>query len=336
MTSVADPLQSKKGARYKVANDYDDDLLGSFVGVFQEASRIAGDCCVREALSSLASKYLEIMLPPASSSPLHVNVLRDAEWANYMLMISEVFDDLSKVVPDYKPGTEEEPSEVDAQGYAVAVPSNKLKEVVKQLDALLDKHGADLASFKCIVFVKTRSGVKRCLEMLEGKWGTCEKELLPMLEKVRSKIVARKLVGKGSGTVHETLHTQQETVDKFRKIGSDQCNCLIATSVAEEGLDFPECNAVIRADAVSDDVALVQSKGRVRSTGDYIVIIRGEKQRREFDNATGDDSPPSRLLQHSVLDDACIKVLIHSLGIGLNSYCDGPCSEEAKFVRRCA
>lgn len=287
--------QNKKNARYQATDDGNGPgILGSFIDALQETKTIAGDCCVREALSFLANKYLEIMLPPVrrrrnlKAGSVALTLREDAEWANYMLMMSEIFDDLSKVVPDYKPGTDEEPSEVNEEGFAVPVPSNKLKEVVKQLDALLDRHGADSASFKCIVFVKTRSGVRRCLELLEGKWGTCGRDFLPMLERVRASIVARKLVGQGTGQVHETLRTQQETVAEFRKIGTDQCNCVIATSVAEEGLDFPECNAVILADAVSDDVALVQSQGRVRSTGDYIVIIRGEKQEREYNNATGD------------------------------------------------
>mmetsp|Transcript_27378 Transcript_27378/g.63619 ORF Transcript_27378/g.63619 Transcript_27378/m.63619 type:complete len:177 (-) Transcript_27378:40-570(-) len=67
--------------------------------------------------------------------------------------------------------------------------------------------------------------------------------------------------------------------------GPESCNLLVTTSVAEEGLDFPQCNAVISADGISNDIGLVQRKGRARSDGVFIVMVNGDKQKQEYDNA---------------------------------------------------
>jgi endoribonuclease Dicer len=48
---------------------------------------------------------------------------------------------------------------------------------------------------------------------------------------------------------------------KFRK---GVLNCLIATSVAEEGLDIPDCNMIIRFDLYDTLIQYIQSRGRAR------------------------------------------------------------------------
>lgn len=49
---------------------------------------------------------------------------------------------------------------------------------------------------------------------------------------------------------------------------------LVATSVAEEGLDIRQCNVVIRFDLAKTVLAYIQSRGRARMPGsDYILMI---------------------------------------------------------------
>jgi endoribonuclease Dicer len=79
------------------------------------------------------------------------------------------------------------------------------------------------------------------------------------------------LVGQGTGDISETLSSQLETIQDFH---TGRCNVVVATSVAEEGLDFPECNAVIRMDGADSNIALTQSRGRVRGDGEFVVIVR--------------------------------------------------------------
>ena len=55
---------------------------------------------------------------------------------------------------------------------------------------------------------------------------------------------------------------EQERVIKMFKTG--ERNLLLATSVAEEGLDISDCNYVIRYDMMGNEISLVQSRGRVR------------------------------------------------------------------------
>lgn len=51
-------------------------------------------------------------------------------------------------------------------------------------------------------------------------------------------------------------------------------NCLFATSVAEEGLDVPDCNLVIRFDLYSTVIQYIQSRGRARQPNSrYVHMI---------------------------------------------------------------
>lgn len=53
-----------------------------------------------------------------------------------------------------------------------------------------------------------------------------------------------------------------------------QVNLLVATSVAEEGLDIRQCNVVIRFDLAKTVLAYIQSRGRARKPGsDYILML---------------------------------------------------------------
>lgn len=72
---------------------------------------------------------------------------------------------------------------------------------------------------------------------------------------------------------------------KFKK---GELNCLFATSVAEEGLDIPDCNIVIRFDLYNTMIQYIQSRGRARhEDSEYIHMMEagnGEQQRRVMNN----------------------------------------------------
>ncbi|CAG8505437.1 6855_t:CDS:2, partial [Cetraspora pellucida] len=82
------------------------------------------------------------------------------------------------------------------------------------------------------------------------------------------------LVGHGSheeGDLQMKFKEQNKTISAFR---DGRINLLIATNVAEEGLDIQPCNVVIRFDFFNTLRAYIQSRGRARrKDSKYIVMI---------------------------------------------------------------
>ena len=70
---------------------------------------------------------------------------------------------------------------------------------------------------------------------------------------------------------------QEKVMASFHK---GECNLLVATSVAEEGLDVPACNLVIRFQHVTNEIARTQTQGRARATdSDCFTILSGETRK---------------------------------------------------------
>lgn len=67
-----------------------------------------------------------------------------------------------------------------------------------------------------------------------------------------------------------TSTQQEEIIERFKSGG---LRLLVATSVAEEGLDIPECNLVIKYNHVGNEVTTVQMRGRSRRQGGKSVLL---------------------------------------------------------------
>lgn len=71
----------------------------------------------------------------------------------------------------------------------------------------------------------------------------------------------------------QTTSEQQNVIQEFDK---GNVNLLIATTVAEEGLDIPDCNYVIRLDMPGNEISTAQARGRVRTLQGRYVAIGGD------------------------------------------------------------
>ena len=70
------------------------------------------------------------------------------------------------------------------------------------------------------------------------------------------------------------LQLQSQHLADFK---AGDLNLLIATAVAEEGLDLTQCRLVIRYDLPSTPLEFIQSRGRARARNSKIVLMIQEK-----------------------------------------------------------
>lgn len=66
---------------------------------------------------------------------------------------------------------------------------------------------------------------------------------------------------------------QAEREDVLTKFSKGEVNLLIATTVAEEGLDIPECNFVIRYGLVTNEIAMIQVSDVTRQMANDLWVV---------------------------------------------------------------
>ena len=110
------------------------------------------------------------------------------------------------------------------------------------------------------------------------------------------------VVGHGGGSDDAGMTVQQQD-RTLRDIRRGKYNVIVATSVAEEGVDLPDCDVVIQLDAVDCVRALVQVRGRARRPDSrFIAFCRDAAQTAQL----------SALLQHERHMIDAVNQLIHS------------------------
>ncbi|KAF8919202.1 P-loop containing nucleoside triphosphate hydrolase protein [Mucidula mucida] len=154
----------------------------------------------------------------------------------------------------------------------VPIELNWCSPKVRELVEIIRQHHSP--TFQGIVFVEQRQDA------------ACLADILPNVPELKGLISCGDLVGKGSSVEGISNTRNGDAVLAFRQ---KRINLLIATNVAEEGLDFPACDLVIRFDKVQHLVGYVQSRGRARNKASTFIIML-VFLRTGFENALPDAS----------------------------------------------
>ncbi|XP_042326442.1 prolyl endopeptidase FAP isoform X4 [Sceloporus undulatus] len=137
-------------------------------------------------------------------------------------------------------------------------------EKLKCLRATLMQEFTKKPEARGIIFTKTRQSAFALYQWIKEN---------PKFEEAGVK--THYLIGAGHNSEFKpmTQNEQKEVIDKFR---TGKINLLIATTVAEEGLDIPECNIVIRYGLVTNEIAMMQARGRARADeSTYVLVASG-------------------------------------------------------------
>lgn len=149
-----------------------------------------------------------------------------------------------------------DPNVLEAIAYikSLKIEHPKIQEIVTIVKEQLTQN----KNSKIIVFTHYRDTSLYVFKQLEK---------LPMAKPVRFFGQAGKNGDKGL--------TQKEQIDIIRRFKEDEYNVLIATSVAEEGLDIPSTDLVVFYEPVPSEIRTIQRKGRTarKKAGKVIILI---------------------------------------------------------------
>ncbi|NXJ96913.1 DHX58 helicase, partial [Corythaixoides concolor] len=132
---------------------------------------------------------------------------------------------------------------------------------LEKLEEILREHFQPLGASRGIVFTRTRQSAHSLLGWLQGTATLRGQHIRPAV-----------LTGAGysNQTRHMTQNEQQDVIKLFRE---GALNLLFSTSVAEEGLDIPECNIVVRYGLMTNEIAMMQARGRARAENSIYSVL---------------------------------------------------------------
>uniref|UniRef100_A0A8C2N557 Interferon-induced helicase C domain-containing protein 1 n=1 Tax=Cricetulus griseus TaxID=10029 RepID=A0A8C2N557_CRIGR len=140
-------------------------------------------------------------------------------------------------------------------------PKYENEKLIKLRKTILEQFTKTEESSRGIIFTKTRQSTYAL-----SQWITENEKFAEVGVKAHHLIGA----GHSSEVKPMTQNEQKEVISKFR---TGKINLLIATTVAEEGLDIKECNIVIRYGLVTNEIAMVQARGRARADESTYVLV---------------------------------------------------------------
>ncbi|GMS89244.1 hypothetical protein PENTCL1PPCAC_11419, partial [Pristionchus entomophagus] len=114
-------------------------------------------------------------------------------------------------------------------------------------------------SSRCIVFVETREVCKHLSDYLQS--------ILPKGKKCGFVMSSRSA---GSSLINQSHSDQSQTLKDFR---DGIITVMVATTVANEGIDIPQCNLIIKYNMTGNVISKVQQEGRARAKDSRSILI---------------------------------------------------------------
>nr|GAT53713.1 predicted protein [Mycena chlorophos] len=232
-----------------------------------------------------------------------------------------------------------------------ALPLELCSSKLRALCEVLLEHFSTNSTMQGIVFVEQR------------QTAACLARVLPLIFELRGILRCGGLFGqKEGGTAFSWLAGESSTEETILAFRERRINLIIATSIAEEGLDFQACNLVVRFDPINHMIGYVQSRGRARMVDSAFVVLveegnaaelaryealssmEGELKARYQQDCCGDDlkKPQQKVLDTNVSERFVVKstgaVLTHDNATNiLNRLCshisrDGCCKPKYSGV----
>ncbi|XP_005059759.1 PREDICTED: probable ATP-dependent RNA helicase DHX58, partial [Ficedula albicollis] len=130
-----------------------------------------------------------------------------------------------------------------------------------KLEGILREHFQPLGTSRGIVFTKTRQSAHSLFSWLQTSSTLCGQH-------IRAAVLTG--AGYSNQTRHMTQNEQQNVIKQFRE---GALNLLFSTSVAEEGLDIPECNIVVRYGLMTNEISMMQARGRARAENSVYSVL---------------------------------------------------------------
>lgn len=143
---------------------------------------------------------------------------------------------------------------------------NKEHPKIQRLIELIEKEKAKNKNIKIIVFTQFRETAKIISENINK------------LQGINSKVFVGQAKKSGSGL------SQKEQKQMIEEFSEGKINCLISTSIGEEGLDIPEVNAVIFYETIPSAIRKIQRTGRTARLmkGKLITLITKKTRDETF------------------------------------------------------
>lgn len=156
-----------------------------------------------------------------------------------------------------------------------AILKNSTNKLTSLLDYLLKEfRSKSYNDIKCLVFVQRRYTTKILHCILKVFCGMTM-NYIPLKTQF--------MVGRNQGLTEivDNLTDEKREKDVMTSFRQSVVNCIICSSVLEEGIDVQECNYVIMLDEMKSFTTYVQTKGRARMQDSYYVIFNSDEEKSQ-------------------------------------------------------